>query len=72
MSTATRPGTYESFEDVKRACHAWLMRRDPHYRRACQAMAAHRPGKKSRNPEAPDKEDSGPLALPLCVFPDDL
>jgi len=73
MSTATRPGTSESFEDVKRACHAWLMKRNPHYRNTCNQMAAHR-GKKARNHkhEAPNEEDAGPLGLPLCEFQEDL
>lgn len=34
----------ESFADVRRACHRWLMRRDPAYRREREYYAAHRPG----------------------------
>ena len=33
----------DSFADVKRACHAWLMKKDPSYRRACEQYAEHSP-----------------------------
>ena len=43
----------ETYADVKRACHAWLLRHDPSYRRSCEAYAqpaadraaSRRPGK---------------------------
>ena len=33
VRAAKEAGTFCSYEDVKRACHAWLMKRDPLYRR---------------------------------------
>jgi hypothetical protein len=32
----------ESFADVKAACHRWLLRKDPTYRKACEKAAEHR------------------------------
>jgi hypothetical protein len=30
--------TWEEYDDVKRACHRWLMIRSPHYRKEQQSL----------------------------------
>lgn len=32
--------TIEEFLDVKKACHRWLMKRSPHYRRSQEELPA--------------------------------
>ena len=36
-------GAYCSFEDVRRKCHQWLMKRDPVYRQQVEAREEGRP-----------------------------
>ena len=51
----TTPVRGDSFIDVKKACHNWLMRRDEHYRRKYNEQAefrATKAAKKSAKREA--------------------
>lgn len=42
-------GRGDSFTDVRRACHAWLMRKDPSYRIAWEKNQQHRESPKTVN-----------------------